>query len=158
MRVDRIAVKQSTEQHDLWREQMKPRRDCFGVFAQNFSAALDDFHYACIAARRGFKNDRCEHGDFHFVRRLRPANEFVKIVQRKCVQDFRSKLHLNTMQIVFTQDQAQRSNGKKITAARVAENMSPPARVLNPVATTPGYRRATSRVDHNPVAMFESCC
>jgi hypothetical protein len=46
------------------------------------------------------------------------------------VQDFRGELHLAAAQIVFTQEEAQRLNGKEITAACVAEDVSPAAGIL----------------------------
>ena len=86
------------------------------------------------------KHDRSEHGDFHFVRRLHPANQFIKVVQRKRVQDLRGEIHFGAMQIVFAQNQAERLHGKKITAAGVAQNVAPSARSLDPVAAASGYR------------------
>ena len=94
------------------------------------------------ASPRGgrLKYDRREHGDLHFVRRLDPANKFIEVVQRKRVQDFRGEIHFAAMQIVFAQDQAERLHGKRITAAGVAQNMSPSAGSLDPVAAAPGNR------------------
>ena len=106
-------MKKPAEEHDLRRKQMKPRRDCLCVFAQSMGAVFYNFRYARIAAGCGFKNNRCEHRDLHFVCRLGPANDFIEIIQRKCVQDFRGELHLAAVQIVFTQEEAQRLNGRK---------------------------------------------
>src|SRR4030095_5822781 len=123
---------------------MKPRPDCLGVFAENSSAFLDDLHHLHIAAGCGFKHNRGQDCDLRFVRRLCPANELIKIVQRKRVQNFRGELHLLAMQVVFTQDQAQRLNDKKVSAAGVAENVSPTAGSLDPIAAPPSDCRATS--------------
>ena len=111
--------------------------------------------HARVATRCSFKDYRRQHRDLHFVRRLRPANEFVKIVQRKRVQDFRSELHLTAVQIVFAQDQAQRLDGKKITAAGIAQNVSPATGSLDSVASPASHRRTTSGVDDNAVSMVE---
>ena len=42
------------------------------------------------------------------------------------------------MEIVFAQDQAERADRDEITSARIAQNVSPTAGILDPVATTPG--------------------
>src|SRR5947207_3886824 len=120
---------------------MKPRRDCLSIFAQNLCAAFNDLHNARIAAGCAFKHDWCKHCNLHLVCRLRPANELVKIVQRKRVQDFRSELHLLAMQVVFAQNQAQRLNDKKVSAAGMAENVSPTAGSLDPITAAPSDRR-----------------
>src|SRR5438874_10612656 len=153
--VDRVAMKKSAEEHDLRRKQMKPGRDCLCVFAQNLGAVFYNFCHARIAPSCGFKNDRREHRDLHFVRCLGPANNFIKIIQRKCMQDFRRELHLAAVQIVFMQEEAQRLNGKKITAACVAEDVSPTTRVLDFVTPSPRNRGATSSVDHYSVPISE---
>ena len=44
------------------------------------------------------------------------------------------------MQIVFAQDQTERLDGKKIAAAGIAQNVTPPAGWLDPVTATAGYR------------------
>ncbi|PYK46122.1 MAG: hypothetical protein DME53_03640 [Verrucomicrobia bacterium] len=54
--------------------------DCLCVLAKNACAVFNDLDRPRIAASCRFKHDRCEHGDFHFVRRLHPTNQFVKIV------------------------------------------------------------------------------
>jgi hypothetical protein len=71
------------------------------------------------------------------------------------MQDFRSELHLTAVQIVFAQDQAERLNGQKITAAGIAQNVSPPTRSLDSVASPASHRRTTSRVYGNAVSMVE---
>ena len=119
---------------------MQSRCDGLGVFTEDTRAFFDDFHHPRITLRCGFKDHRRQHRDFHFVRRLHPANQFIEIVQRKRVQDFRTELHLAAMQIVFTQDQAERLNGKKITAPSVAQNMTPAAGSLDLIATAPSDR------------------
>ena len=134
---------------------MEPARDCLCVLTQNLGALLDDLHYTRIAASGSFKNNWREHRDLHFVGGLRPANEFIEIVERKRAQDFRSELHFAMMQIVLAQDEAQRLNREKITAAGIAENVTPSAGILDFVAAAPGHRGAASCTDHNSVAMFE---
>src|SRR5205814_7669296 len=62
------------------------------------------------------------------------------------------------MQIVFAQNQAERLYGKRITAAGVAQNVAPSAGSLDPVATAAGYRRSTSGVDDDAIAMIERRC
>ena len=99
---------------------MQTGRDSLGVFAEDARAFFDDLHHTRIPSSGGFKDHRRQHRDLHFVRRLHPANQFIKIVQRKRVQDFRSELHLAVMQIVLAQDQAKRLDGKKITASGIA--------------------------------------
>jgi hypothetical protein len=66
-----------------------------------------------IAGGARLKHDRSEHGDLHFVCRLRPANKFIKVVQRKRMQDLRGEIHFGAVQIVFAQNQAERLHGKK---------------------------------------------
>ena len=108
-----------------------------------------------VAAGCGFKHHRSQHCNLHLVRRLRPANKFIKIVQRKRMQDFRSELHFTAVQIVFAQDQAQRLNGEKITAAGIAQNVSPPTRSLDSIISPTSHRRTTSGIDDNAVSMVE---
>ena len=134
---------------------MEPGRDCLCVLAQNLGALLDNLHYTRIAASGSFKNNWREHRDLHFIGGLRPANEFIEIVERKRVQDFRSELHFAMMQIVLAQDEAQRLDREKITAAGIAENVAPTAGFFDFVAAAPGHRGAASRTNHNPVAMIE---
>ena len=71
------------------------------------------------------------------------------------MQDFRSELHFAMMQIVLAQDEAQRLNREKITAAGIAENVAPAAGFFGFVAAAPGHGGATSCTNHNPVAMIE---
>ncbi|PYI41551.1 MAG: hypothetical protein DMF12_09955 [Verrucomicrobia bacterium] len=112
--------------------------DGLGVFAQDARAFFDDLHHARIALGRRFKNHRRQHRDFHFVRRLHPANQFIQIVQRKRMQDFRGETDRAAMQIMFPQDQTKRLNGKKITAARVAQNVPPASSSLDSIAPASG--------------------
>ena len=134
---------------------MEPGRDCLCVLAQNLGALLDNLHYTRIAASGSFKNNWREHRDLHFIGGLRPANEFIEIVERKRVQDFTSELHFAMMQIVLAQDEAQRLNREKITAASIAENVAPAAGFFDFVAAAPGHRGAASCTSHDPVAMIE---
>src|SRR5216117_3653791 len=129
-----------------------------GVFAENTSAFFDYLHHTRIPSSCGFKDYGCQHRDFHFICRLHPANQFIKIVQRKRLQDFGSELHLAVMQIVFAQDKAERLDGKKITAASIAQDVSPSARSLDSVTTAPSHRRTASGVDHDAVSMIETRC
>src|SRR4029453_6052974 len=73
------------------------------------------------------------------------------------MQNFRTELHLTTVQIIFAQDQAQRFNGQKIAAAGIAQNVSPPTGSLDSVASSASHRRTTSRIYDNAVSMFEGC-
>src|SRR5437016_8846349 len=158
VRVDRVAMKKSAEEHDLRRKQMKPGCDCLCIFVQNLGAVFYNFCHARITPGCGFKNNRREHRDLHFVCCLDPPNDFIKVIQRKCVQDFRGELHLATVQIVFTQEETQHLNAKTITAACVAEDASPAAGVLDSVAPPPCNRGATSSADHYSVAMSKASC
>ena len=155
MRIDRIAVKKSTHQHDFWREQTQAGCDRFGVFSENTRTFFDDLHHTRIAARGGFKYDRRQERNLHLICRLRPADEFVKIVQAKCAQNFCGELHFAAMQIVFAQNKTQRLNNEKIAAARVSKNVSPAARLFYLIATSPSDRRAAPGVDDNPLAAPE---
>ena len=56
------------------------------------------------------------------------------------MQDLRSELHFGAVQIVFAQNQAERLDGKKITAAGVTQNVAPSAGSLDPVVAAAGYR------------------
>ena len=126
-----------------------------GVFAQNPSALFDDLYDARIAAGRRLEDHRSEHGDFHLVRCLHPANQFIEVVQRERMQDFRSEIHLGAMQIVFVQDQTESLDGKKIAATGISQDMSPSACSLNPFAAPSSYRRTTPRVYDNAVAVIQ---
>jgi hypothetical protein len=59
------------------------------------------------------------------------------------------------MQIVFAQDHAKRLNGKRITAACIAQDVAPAAGSLDFVAAAAGYGRSASRVYDNPVGMIQ---
>src|ERR1043166_10001850 len=137
---------------------MQTRGHSLGVFAEDTSAFFDDLHHTRIPSSCGSKDYGCQHRDFHFICRLHPANQFIKIVQRQRVQDVGSKLHLACMQIVFAQEQAERLHGKKITAASIAQDVSPPTRSLDSVAAASGHRGTASGVDHDAVSMIESGC
>jgi hypothetical protein len=136
---------------------MQTKSDGLGVFAKDTSAFFDNLVHSRVATSRGFKHNRSQHRDLHFVRRLRPTNELVKIVQRQRVQNFRSELHLAAMQVVRAQDETQRFNGQKIAAAGIAQNVSPPTGSLDSVASSASHRRTTSRIYDNAVSMFEGC-
>ena len=156
MCIDRVAIEETAHQHDFGRKQMQTSGNRLGVFAENTCAFLDDLDHTRIAAGCGFKYYRGQHCDLHFVCRLRPANQFIKIVQQKRMQDFRSELHFATTQIVFMQDQAQRLHGKKITAAGIAQNVSPPTGSLDSVTAASSDRGPASSIDDNTVPMVES--
>ena len=148
-------MKKAAHQHDLWREHVQTRRDCLSVFAENTRTFLDDPYHASIAAGRSFKYDRRKHCDFHLICRLRPADEFVEIVQGKCPQNFCGELHFAAMQIVFAQNETQRLNNEKIAAARVSKHVSPTAGLLDLIAASPSYRRAAAGIDDDPLAASE---
>src|SRR5204863_5874841 len=95
----------------------------------------DDLDDVRVAVCGRFKNNRSERGDFHLVRVLRPAHEIVATVERERAENGGGKLAFAAMQIVFAQNESERLHGKKITAARVAEDMAPPA----------GFSACTSR-------------
>ena len=81
MSIDRVAMKQATDEGDLRRKQMQTRRDSLGVFAENTRAFFDDLHHTRISSSCSFKNYGRQRCDLHFVGRLHPANQFIKIVQ-----------------------------------------------------------------------------
>ena len=135
MRINRIALKKSADQHDLGREQMQPRRHCFGVLAQNARPFFEDFHDVPIPFAGRFEHNRGEQRDLHFVRRLRPAHELIQVVQGKGLQDFGGERHFAPVQIILPQNQTQRLNDEKISAARIAQDMAPAARLLQARAT-----------------------
>src|SRR5207245_4035940 len=134
---------------------MQTRSDSLGVFAQDTRAFFDDLIHTRLATGCSFKHYRGQHRNLVFVRRLRPTNELVKIVQRKCVKNLRSEWHLTAMQVVLAQDETQRFNGQKIAAAGIAQNMSPPTGSLDSVASPASHRRTTSRVYNNAVSVVE---
>ena len=101
MGIDRVAVKEAAHQRDFGRKQVQTTGNGLGVFTENTRALFDDLIYPRVASGCGFKYDRSQQRDLVFVRRLRPADKFIKIVQRKGVQDFLSERHFTTMQIVF---------------------------------------------------------
>ena len=90
---------------------MKTGGDRFGVIAEGLSAIFDDLGNTRVTAGGGLKDDSRKQRHFHLIRCLRPANEFIKIVQRKRLQNFYRKRPFHPLQIVFAQDQAQRLNG-----------------------------------------------
>ena len=134
---------------------MQARRDSLGVFAEDTRAFFDDLVHTRLATGSSFKHNRGQHRDLVFVRCLCPAHELVKIVQRKCVENLRSERHLTAMQVMLAQDQTQRFNGQKITAAGIAQNMSPPTGSFDSVASPASHRRTTSRVYNNAVSVVE---
>ena len=120
MVVNRVPLKKSAYQHNFRRENLQSGCHGFGVLAKNARPFLDYFHDARIAGRRGLKNDRRQHGHFHFVGGLRPAHQFVQIIHRKRAQDFCCELDFAAVEIVFAQNQSQRLDAEKITTTRVA--------------------------------------
>src|SRR6266487_5976941 len=137
---------------------MQTRCDGLGIFAEDTRAFFNDLHHARITLIRGFKHHRGEHRDVHFVRRLHPAHEFIQVVQGQRVQDFCGEADLTAVQIVFAQDQTKRLNGKKITAASVAQDVSPPAGSFYSLTPASSDRRTASSVDDNSVSMIERRC
>jgi hypothetical protein len=133
-------------------------RDCFSVFAQDLHAAFNDLHDARVTAGGCFENGRCEHCDLHFVGRLRPPDEFVKIVQGKCAQNFRGEFDFAAAEVVFTQNETQRLDNEKIAASRVSKNVSPTSGFLDPIAASPSDRGAASGIDDDPLAASKRCC
>src|SRR5207244_13139569 len=127
----------------------------FGVFAEGAGAVFDVLADTRLATDRSFKHNGGRLRDLVFVRGLCPAHEFVKIVQRKGVENLRSERHLTAMQVMLAQDQTQRFNGQKITAAGIAQNMSPPTGSFDSVASPASHRRTTSRVYNNAVSVVE---
>ncbi len=101
---------------------------------------------AFVAFGGCFENDRSHHGDFHLVRILRPADEFIAAVQEKRAQDIGGKLGFAAMEIVFAQNKAKRLNGEEIAAAGIAQNMAPPSRLFDAVAPTTGDGSSSPRV------------
>src|ERR671931_1478377 len=53
--VNRVAVKEATHQHDLWREQMQPLRDHLCVFAKDACPFFYDLHHPGIAGGASLK-------------------------------------------------------------------------------------------------------
>src|SRR5438270_3631805 len=137
---------------------MQARRHSLGVFAEDTRAFYDDLVHTRLPTSSSFKNNRGQHRNLVFVRCLCPAHELVKIVQRKSVENLRSERHLTAMQVMLAQDQTQRFNGQKITAAGIAQNMSPPTGSFDSVASPASHRRTTSRVYDNTVSMIERRC
>ena len=73
------------------------------------------------------------------------------------MQDFRSELKFGAMQIVFAQNQAERLDTEKISAAGIAQNVAPSAGSLDVVAASPSHRRSAAGVNDNAVAVLERC-
>ena len=71
------------------------------------------------------------------------------------MQDFRSELDGATMQIVFAQDEPERLNGERITAAGVTQDVPPASSPLDVVAAPSSHRRPTSRIDDNAISMLK---
>ncbi len=117
---------------------MKTCRDNFDILAQTSRPFLNDFQDPRVTVGSRFEDNWSQHRDFHFISGLRPANEFVQVVQGKGLQNFCRELHFAAMQIVFTQNEAQGLNREEISAAGIAQNMPPPSCVLDLVAATPG--------------------
>ena len=117
---------------------MQPGRNYFSVFGQNARAFFQDLNHRLVAVGCCFTNDGRQHCDFHFVGCLRPAHEFVEIIQRQSAQNTRGKLRFAAVHVVFAQNEAQRLDRNEITAAGVAEDMPPAARFFDVIATTTG--------------------
>ena len=138
MHVDAIPLEETAEQNHFRREKTEPRRDRRRVFAQHSGGFIDDFHHAFVAVHRAFENDRRQSRDVHFVRGLGPADQFVAAVQTQGAQNRGGKLGLAPVQIVFAQNETQRLEREEISAASIAQNVTPPSGFLDPVPATPG--------------------
>src|SRR5438552_1578024 len=73
------------------------------------------------------------------------------------MQDFRSELKFGAMQIVFAQNQAERLDTEKISAACIAQNVAPSAGSLDVLAASPSHRRSAAGVNDNAVAVLQRC-
>ena len=91
---------------------MQPGRNYFSVFGQNARAFFQDLNHRLVAVGCCFTNDGRQHCDFHFVGCLRPAHEFVEIIQRQSAQNTRGKLRFAAVHVVFAQNEAQRPEQK----------------------------------------------
>src|SRR6266699_2955933 len=78
--------------------------------------------------------------------------------QRTRAQDFRREMDLPAMQIVFVQDQTKRLNGKRITAASITQNVSPPPGSFDSIAAASSHRGPASSVDDDTVPMIKGRC
>ena len=115
----------------------------FGVFRKNNAAPSSNFMTWASPLAAASTTTGPKQSDFHLVRGLGPAHQFVQIIQRKCVQHFGRELNFAAVQIVFAQNQSQRLNDQKIGAARITEDMSPSSRLLDlPVASAGNGRTA----------------
>ena len=94
MRIDRVALEETANQHNFRRKQMQTGRNRLGVFAEDARAFFDDFHHAAVSGSRRFKDNRGQHRELHFIGGLNPANQFIEIIQRKDSQNFRREIHL----------------------------------------------------------------
>jgi hypothetical protein len=59
------------------------------------------------------------------------------------------------MQIVFAQDQSERLNGERITAAGVTQDVPPASSSLDVVTAPSSHRRPTSRIDNDAISMVK---
>ena len=59
------------------------------------------------------------------------------------------------MEIVFAQDEPQRLHGKKISATRITQNVSPPSRFLDLVTAASRHGRTAAGVDRNSIGVTE---
>src|SRR5437899_9539435 len=73
------------------------------------------------------------------------------------MQDFRGELQFGALQIVFAQNQAERLDTEKISAAGIAQNVAPAAGSLDVLAASPSLRRSAAGVNDNAVAVLERC-
>ena len=112
-------------------------------------------HDVGVAVLGCFKYNGREHGDLHFVGRLRPANELIAIVERERAQNARRELSFAAVQIVFAQNQTERLHGKKVAATSIAQDVSPTPGFLDSFVTATGDRRACAGINHDAVAMSE---
>src|SRR6266487_3326028 len=67
-------------------------------------------------------------------------------------------MDLPAMQIVFVQDQTKRLNGKRITAASITQNVSPPPGSFDSIAAASSHRGPASSVDDDTVPMIKGRC
>src|SRR3954468_21704881 len=155
MRIQRVALKQSTEEHDLWRKEMEARRHCLGVGAKNTRTFLDDLEDAFITGRCGFKNNRRQQRNFHFICRLGPSDQLVEVVQRQGLQNPRSELDFVAVEIVLAQNEAERLNYQEVGAAGVTKDVPPATGLLNSTVAPASHRGTAARIDHDAVAAPE---
>ena len=156
MHIDAVPLKQPAQQNHLGCNQPETRRDRGRVFAQHAGPFVDYFHRALIAVHGRFKNDRSQARDVHLVRGLRPPDQFIAAIQRESPQNARGELRFAPVQIVFAQNETERLEGQKITAAGVAQNMAPSACLLSPFPPATRDRSARPGIDRDAIAFSQS--